>query len=211
MPLLNINVNGKDYSIEVEPHEYLAHVLREKLGLTGTKIGCEEAECGACTVLVNGAPVVSCIYPALKAEGAHIETIEGLARGGGEDKPSPLRLHPLQRAFIEHGAVQCGFCTPGLIMAAKGLLDHNPDPTDDDIKKTLATGVPGTAMPALRIEVMALVYVLWNVESETLLSPDSLAMLRLAGSDVCSSSERSPAGCDCCAGRDHVVYKVERQ
>ncbi len=138
MPLLNINVNGKGYSIEVEPHEFLAHVLREKLGLTGTKIGCEEAECGACTVLVNGTAVVSCIYPAPKAEGARVETIEGLAHGReGAHTGAPLRLHPLQRAFVEHGAVQCGFCTPGLIMAAKGLLDHHPNPTGDDIKTAL--------------------------------------------------------------------------
>lgn len=114
MPLLNVNINGNDYAIEIEPHEYLAHVLREKLGLTGTKIGCDEAECGACTVLVNGSAVNSCIYPALKAQGARIETVEGLARGMGEDMTtakcaaaeSPQQLHPLQRAFIAHGAVQ---------------------------------------------------------------------------------------------------------
>ncbi len=129
MPLLNINVNGKDCAVEIEPHEYLAYVLRERLGLTGTKIGCDEAECGACTVLVDGTAVDSCIYPAVKAQGARIETIEGLAQGE--------KLHPLQKAFVEHGAVQCGFCTPGLIMAAKGLLDHNPHPTDDDIKTAL--------------------------------------------------------------------------
>ncbi|MBM3130866.1 MAG: 2Fe-2S iron-sulfur cluster binding domain-containing protein [Chloroflexi bacterium] len=146
MPLLNMIVNGKNVAVDVEPHEYLAHVLREKLGLTGTKIGCEEAECGACTVLVNGAPVVSCIFPALKAEGARIETIEGLAQSPilalseaeGSNLQSPTsNLHPLQKAFIEHGAVQCGFCTPGLIMAAKGLLDQNPNPTDDEIKTAL--------------------------------------------------------------------------
>ena len=144
MPLLNMIVNGKQVTVEVEPHEFLAHVLREKLGLTGTKIGCEEGECGACTVLVNGLPVVSCIFPALKAQGARVETIEGLAeswRAEIRDLESPISnlqsLHPLQRAFIEHGAVQCGFCTPGLIMAAKGLLDHNPNPTDDDIKTAL--------------------------------------------------------------------------
>ncbi len=129
MPLLNMNVNGTDCAVEVEPHEYLAYVLRERLGLTGTKIGCDEAECGACTVLVDGIAVDSCIYPAVKARGARVETIEGLAQGG--------KLHPLQRAFVEHGAVQCGFCTPGLIMAAKGLLDRNPHPTDDDIKTAL--------------------------------------------------------------------------
>jgi len=144
MPLLNMIVNGKQVTVEVEPHEFLAHVLRETLGLTGTKIGCEEGECGACTVLVNGLPVVSCIFPALKAQGARVETIEGLAeswRAEIRDLESPISnlqsLHPLQRAFIEHGAVQCGFCTPGLIMAAKGLLDHNPNPTDDDIKTAL--------------------------------------------------------------------------
>ena len=148
MSLLNMIVNGKNVAVEVEPHEMLAHVLREKLGLTGTKIGCEEAECGACTVLVNGTPVVSCIYPALKAEGARVETIEGLAENWGlEIRDSGLEianlqspvsnLHPLQKAFVEHGAVQCGFCTPGLIMAAKGLLDHNPNPTGDEIKIAL--------------------------------------------------------------------------
>src|SRR5512143_833770 len=129
MPLLNMNVNGKDYAVEVGPNEYLAYVLRENLGLTGTKIGCDEAECGACTVLVNGVAVDSCIYPALKAQDARVETVEGLAREGG--------LHPLQKAFVEHGAVQCGFCTPGLLMAAKGLLDNNPLPTADEIKTAL--------------------------------------------------------------------------
>jgi xanthine dehydrogenase molybdenum-binding subunit len=151
---LNIVVNGKNHTIEIEPHEYLARVLRERLGLTGTKIGCEEAECGACTVLVDGIAVNSCIYPALKAQGARVETIEGLADAWklevgrwklDENVQSPTsnlqlpisNLHPLQRAFIEHGAVQCGFCTPGLIMAAKALLDHNPNPTEDDIRTAL--------------------------------------------------------------------------
>lgn len=129
MPLLNMIVNGNPVAVEIEPHEYLAYVLREKLHLTGTKIGCDEAECGACTVLVDGTAVDSCIYPALKAQNARVETIEGLAREG--------RLHPLQREFIDKGAVQCGFCTPGLIMAAKGLLDQNADPSDDDIKTAL--------------------------------------------------------------------------
>ena len=154
MSLLNIVVNGKNHTIEIEPHEYLARVLRERLGLTGTKIGCEEAECGACTVLVDGIAVNSCIYPALKAQGARVETIEGLADAWklevgrwklDENVQSPTsnlqlpisNLHPLQRAFIEHGAVQCGFCTPGLIMAAKALLDHNPNPTEDDIRTAL--------------------------------------------------------------------------
>jgi len=126
---LEMIVNDKPVSIEVKPNAFLAEVLRYQLGLTGTKIGCQEAECGICTVLVNGTPVNSCIYPAIKAHGARVETIEGLAREG--------QLHPLQQAFIDHGAVQCGFCTPGLIMTSKALLDRNPDPTDDDIKHAL--------------------------------------------------------------------------
>ncbi|MCL4396574.1 MAG: (2Fe-2S)-binding protein, partial [Chloroflexi bacterium] len=137
MSLLNMNVNGKECAVEVEPHEYLAYVLREKLGLTGTKIGCDEAECGACTVLVDGTAVDSCLYPALKAQGARVETVEGLTRAAAGPEPALSDLHPLQRSFVEHGAVQCGFCTPGLLMAAKGLLDKNPSPTDADIKVAL--------------------------------------------------------------------------
>jgi xanthine dehydrogenase molybdenum-binding subunit len=126
---ITLLVNGEARTVSVHPSTFLAEVLREKLGLTGTKIGCNEAECGICTVLVDGLPVNSCIYPAVKADGARVETIEGLARDG--------QLHPLQQAFIDHGAVQCGFCTPGLIMTAKALLDANPDPSDDDIKHAL--------------------------------------------------------------------------
>jgi xanthine dehydrogenase molybdenum-binding subunit len=129
MSRLHLTVNDKPYDLDVPESRTLAHVLRYDLGLTGTKIGCEEAECGLCTVLVNGTPVDSCIYPAFKAQGAAITTIEGLARGD--------ELHPLQRAFVEHGAVQCGFCTPGLIMTAKALLDGNPAPSDHEIKVAL--------------------------------------------------------------------------
>ncbi|MEP0761578.1 MAG: molybdopterin-dependent oxidoreductase [Chloroflexota bacterium] len=129
MSKLHITVNDKPYDLDVPESRTLAHVLRYDLGLTGTKIGCEEAECGLCTVLVDGTPVDSCIYPAFKAQGAAITTIEGLARGD--------ELHPLQRAFVEHGAVQCGFCTPGLIMTAKALLDGNPAPSDHEIKVAL--------------------------------------------------------------------------
>lgn len=126
---LNLTVNANPVSVEIEPHEYLASVLRYKLGLTGTKIGCDEAECGACTVIVNGTSVDSCIYPALKAQGAEVMTIEGLARADG--------LHPLQSQFIQQGATQCGFCTPGILMQSKALLDQNPDPDDHDIKVAL--------------------------------------------------------------------------
>ena len=130
MPTLNFTVNGKPVSVDVKPNEFLAEVLRYKLGLTGTKIGCNEAECGICTVIVDGQSVVSCIYPAVKAEGAHVETIEGLANG---------QLHLLQENFIKHGAVQCGFCTPGLIMQSKALLDKKQGQpvTDEEIKIAL--------------------------------------------------------------------------
>ena len=129
MSKLTLTVNGTRHELDVPESRTLATVLREDLGLTGTKIGCNEAECGICSVIVNGQAVDSCIYPAFKAQGAEIQTIEGLAQGD--------ELHPLQRAFVEHGAVQCGFCTPGLIMTAKNLLDKNPHPTKHDIKVAL--------------------------------------------------------------------------
>lgn len=129
MSKLHITVNDKPYDLDIPESRTLAQVLRYDLGLTGTKIGCEEAECGLCTVLVNDTPVDSCIYPAFKAQGAAITTIEGLARGE--------ELHPLQRAFVEHGAVQCGFCTPGMIITAKALLDSIPNPSDHEIKVAL--------------------------------------------------------------------------
>jgi selenium-dependent xanthine dehydrogenase len=129
MSELALTVNDTPYDLDVPESRTLAQVLRYDLGLTGTKIGCEEAECGICTVLVDGVPVDSCIYPAFKAQGAAITTVEGLAHDG--------ELHPLQKAFIEYGAVQCGFCTPGLIMTAKALLDENPNPTGHDIKVAL--------------------------------------------------------------------------
>ncbi len=138
---LKLTVNGKPRSVEIEPNEYLAYVLRYKLGLTGTKIGCDEAECGACTVLVNGTAVDSCIYPAFKAQGADVLTIEGLAdTWHGETlrrNVSTQALHPLQSQFIQQGAVQCGFCTPGILMQSKALLDENQNPSDDDIKVAL--------------------------------------------------------------------------
>ena len=140
MTPLTLTVNGEERSLEVPPSRYLAEVLRYDLGLTGTKIGCDEAECGCCTVIVDGQSVDSCIYPAFKAQGAQVLTIEGLAqtRPGSQDGScSAPKLHPLQDAFIRHGATQCGFCTPGFIMQAKTLLDENPDPTDLEIKECL--------------------------------------------------------------------------
>ena len=133
---LNFIVNRKPVSVEIEPHEYLAYVLRYRLGLTGTKIGCDEAECGACTVMVNGTSVDSCVYPALKAQGAEVLTIEGLADTWQGNGHAP-HLHPLQAQFIQQGATQCGFCTPGILMQSKALLDQNSHPTDEDIKVAL--------------------------------------------------------------------------
>jgi len=126
---LVFSVNGKPTELEVEASETLLDVLRRRLHLKGVKNGCGEGECGACTVLLDGVPIHSCIVPALKASGRTVTTIEGLAR--------PDALHPLQAAFIRHGAIQCGFCTPGMILTAKGLLDITPDPTEEDIKKYL--------------------------------------------------------------------------
>ncbi len=129
MGQLNVTVNGQVHDLEIADSRTLAQFLRYDLGLTGTKIGCEEAECGICTVLVDGLPVDSCIYPALKAQGRSITTIEGLAEGE--------TLHPLQTNFIRHGAVQCGYCTPGLIMTSAALIEENADPNDHDIKVAL--------------------------------------------------------------------------
>jgi selenium-dependent xanthine dehydrogenase len=122
-------VNGRELDLEVGPGEMLSDVLRYELGLTGTKIGCDEAECGTCTVLMDGEPVLSCTIPAAKAAGRKIVTIEGLAENG--------HLHPLQQAFVVHGAVQCGFCIPGQIMTAAALLERNPDPTEGQIREAL--------------------------------------------------------------------------
>ena len=127
---ITLTVNGQSHTLTVNPDETLADTLRKRLKLTGTKIGCEEAECGVCTVLVDGEPTMSCAYPAQRANGKTILTIEGLAR----TKDGELVLHPLQDAFVQHGAVQCGFCIPGQIMTAYALIQHTPEPTGADIR-----------------------------------------------------------------------------
>jgi carbon-monoxide dehydrogenase small subunit len=127
---LKLRVNGEDYTLEVEPHRTLLEVIRNDLGLTGTKSGCEGGECGACTVILNGKAVDSCIMLALDARDKEVWTIEGLARGG--------ELHSLQQAFVKHGAIQCGFCTPGMIMSAKALLDKKPKPEEIEIREAIA-------------------------------------------------------------------------
>jgi aerobic-type carbon monoxide dehydrogenase small subunit (CoxS/CutS family) len=123
---ISLRVNGQERTLEVPTQRLLVDCLRYDLGLTGTKEGCSVGVCGACTVLMNGQTTSSCLVLAVRANGTDIVTIEGLA----QDE----RLHPIQQAFIDHGGFQCGICTPGMIMAAKGLLDHNPHPTEDDIK-----------------------------------------------------------------------------
>ncbi|HXH11388.1 MAG TPA: (2Fe-2S)-binding protein [Alphaproteobacteria bacterium] len=127
--VLSVTVNGEPYELLVDSRTTLLQLLREHLGLTGTKEGCSEGECGACSVILNGRLVDSCLIFALEASGGQVETIEGLAAHG--------ELHPVQKAFIECGGVQCGFCTPGMIMASKALLDHTPNPTEDQIRRAL--------------------------------------------------------------------------
>jgi aerobic-type carbon monoxide dehydrogenase small subunit (CoxS/CutS family) len=130
---INLTVNGKSYDLPPLPGEMLSDLLRERLNLTGTKIGCNEAECGACTVILDGEPILSCTYPAIKANGKQIITIEGL----GQPSNGSVKLHPLQEGFVKHGAVQCGFCIPGQIMTSYALLQKNPDPSPEDIKHAL--------------------------------------------------------------------------
>lgn len=127
---LKLMVNDIEYRIQVQPQRTLVEVLRDQLGLTGTKKSCNEGECGACTVLMDGKPVASCMVLALDAQDKNITTVEGLARGE--------KLHPIQEAFVKHGAIQCGFCTPGMIMSAKALLDETPDPTPRQVRKAIS-------------------------------------------------------------------------
>ena len=123
-------VNGERVEVAFPPQKTLLEVLREEMGLTGTKHGCELGECGTCTVLVDGTPILSCLALAISYAGRHIDTVEGMADGG--------RLHPLQDAFAELGAAQCGYCTPGFLLAARALLERNPAPTRDEIKESLS-------------------------------------------------------------------------
>ena len=127
---ISFMLNGEEVRVEVEPSWTLLYVLREVLELTGTKEGCGYGECGACTVIIDGKAINSCIFPVMEAEGKGITTIEALASRDGS-------LSPLQNAFVEHGAVQCGFCTPGMLMSAKALLDENDSPTEDEIRGSI--------------------------------------------------------------------------
>jgi aerobic-type carbon monoxide dehydrogenase small subunit (CoxS/CutS family) len=130
---IHLSVNGKEHELEVEPYETLLNILRDRFGLTGTKCGCGEGECGACTVMINGKAVLSCMTLGVQAEGKEILTIEGLQEGP--------RLHPLQETFVEHSALQCGYCTPGMIMAAKALLDQNQTPSEGDVREAISNNL----------------------------------------------------------------------
>jgi len=132
--LIQLEINDLIYEVPVNPRDLLVDVLRKKVGLTGTKKGCGQGDCGACTVLIDGAPVLSCITLAVACQGKKITTIEGLADAQGN-------LHPIQQSFMDHGAVQCGFCTPGMVLTAKALLDRDPSPTETEIKRSIAGNI----------------------------------------------------------------------
>ena len=125
-----LNVNGAPYSVELDPHVNLLDAVRDAIGLTGSKEGCDDSECGACMMLLDGKPVNSCSYLALQADGRDVTTVEGLAEGD--------ELATLQRALLEHGGVQCGFCTPGMLISATALLRSNPDPSEEDVRIALS-------------------------------------------------------------------------
>lgn len=127
---IELNINGQVYDVIVGPEDLLIDVLRQKIGLTGTKKGCGQGDCGTCTVIINGKRALACLTLAIASQGKEILTIEGLEENG--------KLHPIQEAFLDKGAVQCGFCTPGMIMSTKALLDENPDPSKNDIKRGLS-------------------------------------------------------------------------
>jgi aerobic-type carbon monoxide dehydrogenase small subunit (CoxS/CutS family) len=142
-------VNGVSYPVELEPGTSLLAAVRDTIGLTGAKEGCDDSECGACMMLLDGEPVNSCSYLALQAEGSEVTTVEGLADGSG--------LSPLQTAFLEHGGVQCGFCTPGMLISATALLEHNPSPSADEVRVALSgnlcrcTGYDGIVRAVLAV------------------------------------------------------------
>ena len=144
-----LRVNGMGYPVEIDPHSTLLRAVREQIGLTGSKEGCDDSECGACMMLLDGQPVNACSYLALQAESVEITTVEGLA--------PPGELSPLQHAFLEHGAVQCGFCTPGMLISATALLRQTPAPSEDEVRVALSgnlcrcTGYDGIVKAVLAV------------------------------------------------------------
>lgn len=131
--VVSLNVNGEEYEVAVAPNQTLVEILRDNLHLTGTKEGCGEGACGTCTVLLDGKPIRSCLTLAVEVQGREVTTIEGLAPMG--------ELHPVQKAFVEYGAIQCGFCAPGMILTAKALLDENPSPTEQEARQAISGNV----------------------------------------------------------------------
>jgi aerobic carbon-monoxide dehydrogenase small subunit len=130
---VTITVNGAEHTVDVEPRMLLAHLIREEIGLTGTHVGCDTTSCGACTVLLDGTPVKSCTVFGVQADGREVTTVEGLATAAG--------LDPLQAAFKEHHGLQCGFCTPAMMLVGRALLDRNPDPSDDDVRWAISGNI----------------------------------------------------------------------
>jgi carbon-monoxide dehydrogenase small subunit len=130
---ITVTVNGAEHSLEVEPRLLLVHLLREKLGLTGTHVGCDTTNCGACTVLVDGVPIKSCTQFAVQVNGKAVQTVEGLAQGG--------QLHPIQEGFREEHGLQCGFCTPGMMLVSSALLQENPNPTEEEIRWAISGNI----------------------------------------------------------------------
>jgi len=130
---ITVTVNGEAHALEVEPRLLLVHLLREQLGLTGTHVGCDTTSCGACTVLVDGIPFKSCTHFAVQVDGREVKTVEGLAQGG--------KLHPIQQGFKEEHGLQCGFCTPGMMLVSAALLEENPDPTEEEIRWALSGNI----------------------------------------------------------------------
>ncbi|HEY6067360.1 MAG TPA: (2Fe-2S)-binding protein [Gaiellaceae bacterium] len=130
---ITVTINGQEHSLEVEPRLLLVHFLREKLGLTGTHVGCDTTSCGACTVLVDGVPVKSCTHFAVQVDGREVKTVEGLKQGAD--------LHPIQQGFTEEHGLQCGFCTPGMMIVSSVLLEENPDPTEEEIRWALSGNI----------------------------------------------------------------------
>jgi aerobic carbon-monoxide dehydrogenase small subunit len=130
---ITVTVNGEERSLSVEPRLLLVHFLREKLGLTGTHVGCDTTNCGACTVLVDGVPIKSCTHFAVQVDGKDVKTVEGLAQGG--------QLHPIQEGFKEEHGLQCGFCTPGMMLVSAALLEENPDPTEEEIRWAISGNI----------------------------------------------------------------------
>lgn len=155
--LIELDINNRVYEVAVDARDLLIDIIRKKVGLTGTKKGCGDGDCGACTVLIDGKPELACIKLAIASQGKKITTIEGLVQEGGA-------LHPIQQAFVDQGAVQCGFCTPGMILSSKALLDRNPNPTQHYIKHELSGNICRCTGYKKIIEAVEAAAKVWSIE-----------------------------------------------